>query len=171
MVFPKIKRSNFSVFSFLLFGLLVQIWVGFSSSAWAENERPSFNQSRYKEDFQFLRDPSKRTEFFDPLKYIPLNNSESIYLTLGGETRQHFEFISNNNWGKGKQDDNGYYLQRYLLHGDLHVGERLRFFTQFMSGVETGREGGPRGVDKDTFDLNQGFFDFDFWKKSYFYGT
>jgi len=87
-------------------------------------------------------------------------------LTLGGETRQHFEFIDNNNWGNGTQDDNGYYLQRYLLHGDLHVGERTRFFVQFMSGIENGREGGPRAVDKDWLGLNQGFVDFDLWKKS-----
>ena len=133
--------------------------------AWADNERPAFNSSRYKEDFRFLQNPAKRTDHFDSLKYIPFNKSESLYLTLGGETRQHFEFISNNNWGKGTQDDNGYYLQRYLVHGDLHAGERTRFFVQFMSGIETGREGGPRAVDKDWLDLNQGFFDFDFWKK------
>lgn len=151
---------------------IVKIWVLIllllypPFSAWADNERPAFNSSRYKEDYQFLKNPAKRTDFFDPLKYIPFNKSESLYLTLGGETRQHFEFISNNNWGKGVQDDNGYYLQRYLLHGDLHAGDRTRFFVQFMSGIETGREGGPRSVDKDWLDLNQGFVDFDLWGKS-----
>lgn len=147
-------------------GVLVLIMFWLSHSAWADNERPSFDQSRYKEDYRFLKDPEKRTDYFDSLKYIPFNESESLYLTLGGETRQHFEFISNNDWGKGKQDDNGYYLQRYLLHGDLHAGERTRFFVQFMSGIETGREGGPRAVDKDWLDLNQGFVDFDLWKYS-----
>ncbi|MBC8286827.1 MAG: alginate export family protein [Nitrospinae bacterium] len=132
---------------------------------WANEERPSFNSSRYEENYQFLHDPKQRTEFFDPIKYIPLNESESLYLTFGGETRQHYEFIDNNNWGKGAQDTAGYYLQRYLAHADLHLGERIRVFGQLMSGIETGRNGGPRGVDKDWLDLNQGFVDFQLWKK------
>ncbi|QPJ62859.1 MAG: alginate export family protein [Candidatus Nitronauta litoralis] len=127
----------------------------------AADKRPAFSSSRYQEDYRFLRDPSRRTDIFDPLKYFPLNDSESIVLTLGGETRQHFEFIENNNWGAGAQDNNGYYLQRYLGHADLHLGKRLRLFGQVMSGILSGRRGGPRGVDKDPFDLNQGFVDLD----------
>jgi hypothetical protein len=150
---------------------LAKIWVWMLIMIWsplsvlANEERPSFNSSRYEENYQFLRDPSQRTDFFDSVKYIPLNKSESFYLTLGGETRQHYEYIDNNNWGKGVQDKDGYYLQRYLIHGDLHAGERTRFFVQFMSGVESGRNGGPRGVDEDTFAVNQGFVDFQLWKK------
>jgi hypothetical protein len=144
---------------------LAKIWVWMLIVIWsplsvlANEKRSSFDSSRYEEKYQFLRDPSQRTDFFDPVKYIPFNKSESLYLTLGGETRQHYEFIDNNNWGKGIQDKNGYYLQRYLVHGDLHAGERIRFFVQLMSGVETGRNGGPRGVDKDSLAVNQGFID------------
>ncbi|MBL4664484.1 MAG: alginate export family protein [Nitrospinaceae bacterium] len=147
----------------ILVVMLIMFWLPFS--VWADNERPSFNSSRYKEDYIFLKNPSHRTNFFDPVKYIPLNKSESLYLTLGGETRQHYEFIDNN-WGKGVQDNNGYYLQRYLVHGDLHAGERTRFFVQLMSGIETGRNGGPRGVDKDSIAVNQGFIDFKLWDES-----
>jgi len=139
-------------------------WAAFP--AWADEDRPPFNSSRYKEDYQFLSAPNRRTDFFDPLKYIPLNESESVYLTLGGETRQHYEYIKNNNWGKGVQDGNGYYLQRYLAHADLHLGERLRVFGQLMSGIISGRTGGPRAVDKDRLDFNQAFFDLRLWKKS-----
>ncbi len=134
--------------------------------AWADGERPSFNSSRYEENFQFLRNPKNRTDFLDPLKYIPLNESESVYLTLGGETRQHFEFIDNDNFGKGIQDNDGYYLQRYLGHADLHVGKRTRFFFQLMTGIISGRKGGARGVDEDSLAVNQGFVDFELWRKS-----
>ena len=144
--------------------LVIMFWL--TLPAWAGDERPKFNQSRYEENYRFLKDPANRTDFFDSLKYIPLNDSESNYLTLGGETRQHFEFIDNNNWGQGSQDSNGYYLQRYLAHADLHLGERVRLFGQLMSGVETGRNGGPRGVDKDSLDVNQGFVDVQLWKDS-----
>ena len=147
----------------VFFGVLMLMMLWPLSAAWADNERPAFNQSRYKENYRFLQNPRQRTEFFDPLKYIPLNDSGSLYLTLGGETRQHFEYIENNNWGQGVQDGNGYYLQRYLGHADLHVGRRARFFFQLMSGIEKGRTGGPRGVDEDSLSVNQGFVDFELW--------
>ena len=143
--------------------VIMMLWVAFP--AWANEERPSFKSSRYEENYRFLHDPSQRTNFFDPIKYIPLNKSESVYLSFGGETRQHYEYIDNNNWGKGAQDTNGYYLQRYLGHADLHLGESIRLFGQLMSGIESGRNGGPRGVDKDWLDLNQAFFDYQLWKK------
>ena len=113
--FFRIRQLNLISGYNLIKVLMLMIMMAWSPlSASAENERPSFNQSRYKEDYRFLKTPTKRADFFDPIKYIPLNKSESLYLTLGGETRQHFESIKNNNWGKGTQDDNGYYLQRYL---------------------------------------------------------
>ena len=68
-------------------------------SVFANEIRPSFKSLRYEENYQFLRDPIERTDLFDSFKYIPLDESDSLYLTLGGETRQHYEFISNNNWG------------------------------------------------------------------------
>src|SRR3984957_20821041 len=37
------------------------------------------------ENFTFLKDPSKRTDFWDFLKYIPLNQQGDDYLTLGFE--------------------------------------------------------------------------------------
>jgi hypothetical protein len=158
---PKTKKLILTT-KYKLFRICVWmvIMILFPLSVLANEIRPSFKSLRYEENYQFLRDSIKRTDFFDSLNYIPLNESDSFYLTLGGETRQHYEFISNNNWGKGAQDDNGYYLQRYLVHGDLHTGEQTRFFVQFMSGVEIGREGGPRGVDKDSFAVNQGFMEF-----------
>ncbi len=147
----------------LLPALLLPILInsqGFAQES--EFKRPAFNPSRDKENYIFLKDPARRTDWFDPIKYIPLNESGNTFLSFGGETRQHFEYIDNNDWGLGPQDSNGYYLQRWLLHGDLRVGDRFRVFTQFMSGIEAGRVGGSRGVDEDRFDLHQAFADFRF---------
>ena len=44
---------------------------------------------------------------------------------------------------------------------DLHLGPNFRVFTQFRTVIETERQGGPRGRDMDTADLQQGFFEFD----------
>src|SRR5271170_6462633 len=37
------------------------------------------------ENFCFLRDPAKRTDLWDFLKYIPLNHQADVYLTFGFE--------------------------------------------------------------------------------------
>ncbi len=45
-----------------------------------------FRYLRYEEDFSDLRDPARRTDPWDLLKFIPLNPDATSYLTLGGET-------------------------------------------------------------------------------------
>src|ERR1700738_246465 len=36
---------------------------------------------RYEEDYAYLRDPAKASDFFDPLKFIALTPDGDIYLT------------------------------------------------------------------------------------------
>jgi hypothetical protein len=53
------------------------------------------------ENWSFLRDPNLREDFWDPIKYIPLRNrANDWYLTIGGETREVWEQIGNDNWGE-----------------------------------------------------------------------
>src|SRR5262249_15339779 len=55
---------------------------------------------REDEDWSFLRDPALRQDFWDPIKYIPLPSvCRECYLTLGGELRQVWERVGNDNWG------------------------------------------------------------------------
>src|SRR5262249_60513553 len=104
-------------------------------------------------------DPSKRSEALDGLKYIALNE-DGWYVSLGGEARIRYEYYSEFAFGAGPQDSNGYLLERYLFHADFHLGRRVRFFAQLQSGIETGRNGGPRPTDDDRLELHQAFFDF-----------
>ncbi|HLP77194.1 MAG TPA: alginate export family protein [Candidatus Paceibacterota bacterium] len=122
-------------------------------------EPPPFKQLRYDEDYSYLKDASHRPDYSDPIKFIPLNTNGSSYLTLGGEIRERYEYYHNNLWGRGPQDTDGYLLQRYMVHADVHLGDHFRVFTQFKSGLEDDRNGGPRPTDRDDFDLNQAFFD------------
>jgi hypothetical protein len=51
-------------------------------------------------------------------------------------------------------------MQRYLMHMDLHLGERFRFFGELTSSLEDGRNGGPRsGIDIEKLYVHQGFVD------------
>jgi len=120
---------------------------------------PPFKKLRYDENYEYLRDPLRRADYLDTIKFIPLNTNEEWYLTLGGEIRERYEYYHNNLWGLGPQDGNGYLLQRYMVHADAHFGDYFRVFAQFKSGLEDGRNGGPRPTDRDDFDLHQAFFD------------
>jgi hypothetical protein len=119
----------------------------------------AFKTLRYDEDYSYLRDPPRRTEALDALKYIPLNGDGTSYLTLGGEVRERYEYFQNYRWGEGPQDKDGYLLQRYMLHADAHFGSQFRVFAQLKSGLETDRNGGPRSADRDDLDPHQLFFD------------
>ncbi|HEY3307160.1 MAG TPA: alginate export family protein [Desulfuromonadaceae bacterium] len=101
----------------------------------------------------------KRTDVWDRSKYLPLNRTGNWFLSLGGEARERYEYFNYFNWGAGPQDRGGYFLQRYFLHGDLHLGDNVRFFSQFQSSLENGRTGGPRPSDRDELDLHQAFLD------------
>jgi hypothetical protein len=115
---------------------------------------------RWNEDYSYLKDPARKNDLFDPVKYIPFNASGSIYLSLGGQFRERYEnFGTNNNFGAGIQDDDGYFLHRGLVHADLHLGPVFRVFGQVKSALEDGREGGPRASDADEFDVQQLFAD------------
>jgi hypothetical protein len=120
---------------------------------------PPYQQLRYEEDYSYLRDPTRRTDLWDIIKYIPFNDKGDWNLSVGGEVRERYEYFHNSLWGQGPQDKNGYLLQRYMLHADLHFGPNFRFFGQLKSGLEGGRNGGPRPSDEDKLDINQAFLD------------
>ena len=54
----------------------------------------SYKLLRNDEDWTFLRAPTLRQDFWDPIKYIPLRNRvDDWYLTMGGEAREVWEQI------------------------------------------------------------------------------
>ena len=119
--------------------------------------RPPFQSLRYEEDYSYLSDQDRQS-LFDRIKQMRLGSANEAYLSVGGEVRERYEWIQHSNWGNGPQDDNGYWLQRYMLHADLKA-DGLRLFVQLESGLEAGRSGGPRATDEDRADLHQAFID------------
>ncbi|AJE04968.1 hypothetical protein GPICK_16055 [Geobacter pickeringii] len=129
-----------------------------SGETGAALQPPPYRLNRADEDYRYLRDPANRSDFWDPVKYVPLDGAGSWYLSLGGEARERYEYFNHPAWGQNPQD-HGYLLQRYFIHGDLHMGEHVRFFSQLQSSLEDGRKGGPRPSDEDELDLHQAFLD------------
>ncbi|MDX2147659.1 MAG: alginate export family protein [Planctomycetota bacterium] len=142
-------------------GTLVSPPVEAKAAAPAAPARPAFRLFRYEEDYSFLADPAKRTEPLDELKYIKLG--ESVTLSLGGETRTRYEYSTRPAFGVRGLGHDDYLLQRFVLHGDLHVGDReslhARAFVQLVSGLVWGEER-PKAANQDNaLDVQQGFID------------
>lgn len=120
---------------------------------------PPYKPLRYNEDYRYLRDPAAHSCGWDSLKYIPLGECDDWFVSFGGQYRPRSDNYSNFNFGT-TPGGSSYLLQRYLIHGDLHLGPRVRIFTQLMSGLEDGRTGGPRpDIDRNAFDGHQAFVD------------
>lgn len=124
---------------------------------------PPIDNVRYTEDYSYLRSAdataSEPLSPWAPLKYIPLSDAGDVYWTLGMELRLRYEWYRNNNWGEGPQDGDGYLWARALPLADLHVGENVRVFGQFISAYACDLDIPISPVDEDRLDVLQAFAD------------
>src|SRR5258708_2202670 len=64
----------------------------------------TYHLLREDDDWSFLADPfledrAERQDFWDPIKYIPLRSGRNDwFLSIGGEAREIWEQIGNDNW-------------------------------------------------------------------------
>jgi len=134
----------------------------------AENETVNppdiIGPTRQLEEYGYLQDPGSRKGFWwEPYKYVPLSSKrDSPFLTMGGEARLRYEWIQNDNFGAGPQDNGGYLLSRILPYVSLTLpasedGLKLKAFGQVESGFNEGDARGPAPVDEEDFGLLQGF--------------
>jgi hypothetical protein len=122
--------------------------------------RPPLNPFPAEQNWSFLADSAKRTDFFDPVKYIPFGENPQLYLSLGFEYRVEYEYFDNWMFGAGPQDHNGYVMNRAMPHFDFHAGRYFRLFSEFEFDFEDGRNGGPRPqIDEDRGDVHQAFIE------------
>ncbi|MHC4422795.1 MAG: hypothetical protein ACYS1E_19705, partial [Planctomycetota bacterium] len=108
-------------------------------------ERPKYNFLRHKEDWSVLKDVPRDqlTDFWDPIKYVPLNDDGSIWASFGGSTRLRLESWWDFAWGTeppGVDTDDTFLVWRTLVHGDFHFGENIRAFVQGKSALATDRD-------------------------------
>lgn len=128
------------------------------SSVSARAEAPDFAKLRFEDSDAYLGDPGYEPGLLDRLKRIPIPLGDSA-LSIGGEARLRYDFREDPEWGQAPQDDRGAFLQRYLLHGDLELGEDVRVFAQLRSALEDGRAGPLSPVEEGELDLQQAFLE------------
>ena len=126
-------------------------------------ERPTYKWLRFEEDWSFLRDaePGDAADIWDRIKYVPFSERRSVWASFGGQMRLRLESWQNFLFGSPPNDDDTFLLWRLLLHADVHLGRKVRFFVQGKSALSTDRDlpGGERILDVDSIDLEQMFFD------------
>ena len=104
------------------------------------NESPppparTYHLLREDDDWSFLADASladraERQDFWDPIKFISLRSGRSAwFLSMGGEAREMWEQIGNDNWGQ-QPFMNGYFDERYMFYFDVHYA---RMFARSLS--------------------------------------
>ncbi|WP_294260264.1 alginate export family protein [uncultured Sphingomonas sp.] len=96
-----------------------------------------FNLSRWAEDWRVMRDPAKRDDFIDRLKFLPIDDDGDVYLTLSGELRARVNLTTNPNLREAEAQRQD--INRIFLGADLHVGPHLRFFGEVAHGGISGR--------------------------------
>lgn len=112
---------------------------------------------RFDEDYSTLNDSAGT--FYKRIKYIPFTPNGDFYLSLGGEVREELNYAINEDWGETGLGKDLFLLQRYHVHGDIHLGNRVRIFAQLRSGLEDGRKNGPRVIDEDQLNVQNLFLD------------
>ena len=161
--FPEHRRINCSLASAAMLALFAcSIKAQTGSTVEVINAAPvkrSYQVLREKEDWSFLQNRTLRSDFWDPIKFIPIAGKGSDwYTSIGGEAREVWEQIGNDNFG-ASPFFNGYLLERYMLHANTYYGPHFRTFVQLKSGLESGRVGGPRPIDEKRLDLLAAFLE------------
>src|SRR6201989_2959337 len=104
----------------------------------------SYKLLREDEDWSFLRDKSLRVDFWDPIKYIPLRKSaDDWYMTMGGEAREVWEQIGNDNWGQSPYW-NGTSMKGTCPISTCIMAGMSRTFIELKSALKSFRMSGPR---------------------------
>ena len=121
-----------------------------------------YGQARWTEDWSYLArtPPQKRQQdWFNRLKYIPLNNSGSIWLSLSGESRLRYMFQNHPMMGTAGVSNSSMVLLRNQYAGDLHLGSHVRVYAELINAEAGGSNsyGYQAGTQRERLDLQQGF--------------
>jgi hypothetical protein len=115
-----------------------------------------YNVSRWAEDWRSMRDPAKRDDPLDRLKYLPLTQDGDVYLTLSGEFRYRVQATTNPDLRDREAQRQE--RTRIFAGADLHLGDHVRFYGELahagLSGVNLGAPGANL---RNTLTLQQGF--------------
>ncbi|OAN60273.1 hypothetical protein A7X12_03410 [Sphingomonas sp. TDK1] len=114
-----------------------------------------YNASRWAEDWRGMRNPGKRDDPLDRLKYLPIDADGIAYVTLSGEIRLREQYVSQPGLLPG--DHRREQLLRVFAGADVHVGP-LRAFGELAHGGLAGYNiGAPAAKSRNDLFAQQYF--------------
>ena len=123
------------------------------------SDAPPFKPLRYDEDYRYLADPARRTDFWDPVKYMPMGSGSDGYLSFGGELRERAETFSDPGFGLSGGAKETYLLHRALISADFYWTASVRAFAQIGDELVADKNKPLGSADLNRGDLNQAFID------------
>ena len=131
-------RSRSGIYLHVLVALFVTSAPAAAISAEVE-DRPAYNLLRWQEDYRFLQDPDRRTDFFDPVKYIPFDEIGSSYLTVSAQLREQSIRYDAPQFGVRNTGKDNYRFHRLLVAWDWHIDPSLRAFLELGNMTAEGK--------------------------------
>jgi hypothetical protein len=115
---------------------------------------------RWQEDCRDLRDRQTLLGPLERLRYLPLNMSETVWLTLGAEYRVKTEYYNAPDFFLVPAFERYTAIgQRMLVHADLRTALGFRVFVQLDGATETNRKPAYFPFDRTRPDMAQAFVD------------
>lgn len=134
---------------------LIPVLLFFAYCVVNAQEFPAFRQLRYDEDYSSLSTDSLR-DVYRKIKYIGLGDA---HMSVGGDFRTQYMIMDNENWGAAPQDNDGFTLNRWLLHSNIHLSGRLRVFAELQGAQANSREF-LVPVQENPLEIHQFFIDY-----------
>ena len=133
--------------------------MGCAGHFYAQNN--AINMLRYNDNFEFLANDSITKIGHQRLKMMPLNKTTT--LSIGGDVREQLIRTENQNFGDVpptvKEISTTQLWHRIMLHADVKVGKKVRFFTQLNSTLRLFSPNPLIEIDQNKLGLHQAFVD------------
>jgi Alginate export len=117
---------------------------------------------RTNDNFQYLKNDSIPKKGFEKLKMLPLGNSKNR-LSIGGEIREQVQHFENINFGDVPPvfaaSSATQLWHRVLLHGDVELGKKVRFFSQINHTLRLFNPNPLIEIDENQLGLHQVFME------------
>jgi hypothetical protein len=127
--------------------------------------------SPWADDFSYLGNPEiasrVKPNFFDGVKFIPLDPSKNVYVTFSGEERLKDYYENENNLSHAPPTNQTRNILRSMYGADVHITTYFRAFVQLTNGEDFTTQsyvkagGSPVGGNqRSIIDVQQAFGEF-----------
>ena len=134
----------------------LSIYIGISllcTLSMVHGQDMSFSLLRQNDDLSTLGEKEDLSTY-ERLKIVPFGNNSS--LSFGGSYRFQTESFINEQFSADLEESDVWFLNRFMLHTHLRLGERFELFGELNSSLITSKDN-LTPVDKDELLVNQFF--------------